>query len=91
MRGIIKETFYTTVTKAASVNLLGLSTKNVFISISFHNWMKAFDKFKKHEKSNTHSHAIAQLKALKEKSIVTQLSDKKRPEQVNSRTALLKI
>ena len=59
-----------------------------FVKGGFTNWRKATEKFKEHEKSHLHSHAIQKISALKNTPINTLLSDAARQAQNTARHVL---
>lgn len=79
--------------KAASLNMLDLSTKSddAFICRGFCNWKHAIDKFQAHEKSSVHAHAVSQIAQRKALPIESQLSSQKQKEQHTCRIALMKL
>ena len=79
--------------KGHSLGLLTLSTKNedTFITKGFTNWKKALEKFKEHQKSACHRHAVLQLQQVKSGPVTAQLSSQKASEQESARAALLSV
>jgi hypothetical protein len=59
-----------------------------FVKGGFTNWRKATEKFKEHEKSHLHSHAIQKISALKNTPINALLSDAARQAQNTARHVL---
>ena len=79
--------------KAAKLNLSGLATKqdDAFVSRGFCMWKRATEKFRAHEKSAAHLHAVSQLAQHKAPTVAGQISSQKNKDQSNCRVALLKL
>jgi len=75
------------------MNLLELATKSedTFVSKGFYNWKHAIEKFKGHEKSASHAHAVNQLAQRRALSVEAQISTKKAKDQQDCRIALVKL
>ena len=80
-------------TKANSLSLLSLSTKtdDAFISKGYTYWKNALIKFKGHESSGCHRHAVQQLQQVKAAPVNAQLSAQKAAAQASSREALVTV
>lgn len=80
--------------KATSSGLMNLATKAepTFSKHGFRNWKKAIEKFKTHEASASHKHAISQImQAEKRPSIAVQLNNVYRQQQERARACLIKV
>jgi len=79
--------------KAAKVNVLGLAKNqdDAFVSRGFCTWEHAIQKFRAHEKSSAHLHAVSQLAQLTAPTVVGQLSKQKEQDQSKCRVALCKL
>jgi len=71
---------------------LARCAEDAFVSKGFRNWKKATEKFRQHERSNTHRLASENLKCRRSQpGVHVQLSSKLLEEQRSARSALLKI
>ncbi|XP_028397239.1 zinc finger MYM-type protein 1-like [Dendronephthya gigantea] len=62
-----------------------------FIAHGFNNWKKAIEKFKSHQKSQTHSLAVRQIAAVKKPSVSAQLVTQMQKDQQLARNSLIKL
>lgn len=76
--------------KASQKDALSLATKrdDAFCSVGFTNWKNAIERFKVHELSQAHMHAVSQLQQMKAMPVDAQISVQKATEQAKSRVAL---
>ena len=63
---------------------------SAFIKEGFCNWMKARERFERHEKSESHKEAMLKLKSMRAPSIIMQLSTQACRDQAECRSMLLK-
>ena len=78
---------------ASVKDVLSLATKrdDAFCSMGFTNWKNAISRFKVHERSRAHMHAVNQLQQMKSMPVNAQISAQKATEQANARVALMAL
>ena len=83
--------FYCMTTSVKDVSSLAKKRDDAFCSVGFTNWKNAISRFKVHERSGAHIHAVNQLKHIKSMPFIARISVQKATEQVNARVALMAL
>lgn len=89
----VDRVFCKTCKEANSKSLLSFSSKkeDAFTSVGFCNWKKALEKFRVHEKSQTHKEGLTKLASLSTDTVASKLNEKVKSDMVRARTCLMAI